>query len=104
MRFGEEGAVNTEQTNQLDDDNEKDAPPPVFMDQRREQLHQCRSGSPEMKSCVAVGKHLAVVRGAEEEKHYRQMCCRFFWEAWKRDVRVVCMLGVGWVGLSCEGD
>lgn len=46
-----------------------------------------------MKSRVAVGKHLAVVRGAEEEKRCRQMCCRFFWEAWKCGVRVVCMVG-----------
>lgn len=40
----------------------------VFMDQRREQLHQRRSGGLEMKSCVAVGKHLATVRGAEQEE------------------------------------
>ena len=39
-----------------------------------------------MKSCVAVGKHLAAVRGSrrsamqeeEEEMQWRQMCCRFF--------------------------
>ncbi|TNN73662.1 hypothetical protein EYF80_016042 [Liparis tanakae] len=33
-----------------------------------------------MKSCVAVGKHLATVRGAEQEVEMqcRQMCCRFF--------------------------
>lgn len=36
-----------------------------FTDQRREQLHQRRSGGLEMKRCVAVGKHLATVRGAE---------------------------------------
>lgn len=53
-------------------------PPPVFMDQRREQLHQRRSGGLEMKSCVAMGKHLAVVRGAEAKKRCRQMSCRFF--------------------------
>lgn len=33
-----------------------------FMDQRREQLHQRRSGGVEMKRCVAVGEHLAAVR------------------------------------------
>lgn len=37
------------------------------MDQRREQLHQRRSGGVEMKRCVAVGKHLAAVRRAEQE-------------------------------------
>lgn len=36
-----------------------------FTDQRREQLHQRRSGGLEMERCVAVGKHLATVRGAE---------------------------------------
>lgn len=40
---------------------------PGFMDQRREQLHQRRSGGVEMKRCVAVGKHLAAVRRAEQE-------------------------------------
>lgn len=40
----------------------------VFMDQWREQLHQRRSGGLEMKSCVAVGKHLATVRGAGQEQ------------------------------------
>lgn len=40
----------------------------VFMDQWREQLHQRRSGGLEMKSCVAVGKHLATVREAEQEQ------------------------------------
>lgn len=38
-----------------------------FMDQRREQLHQRRSGGVEMKRCVAMGKHLAAVRRAEQE-------------------------------------
>lgn len=36
-----------------------------FTDQWREQLHQRRSGGLEMKRCMAVGKHLATVRGAE---------------------------------------
>ncbi len=81
----------------------------VFMDQWREQLHQRRSGGLEMKSCVAVGKHLAAVRGAEqdqEEKKARgggeveeeeemqrgQMCCRFF-GLWG-DLEAQCELGV----------
>lgn len=37
-----------------------------FTDQRREQLHQRRSGGLEMKRCVAVGKHLATGGGAAE--------------------------------------
>lgn len=37
-----------------------------FTDQRREQLHQRRSGGLEMKRCVAVGKHLATGGGATE--------------------------------------
>lgn len=43
-----------------------------FTDQRREQLHQRRSGGVELKRCVAVGKHLATVTGGG------QMCCRFY--------------------------
>lgn len=30
-----------------------------------------------MKSCVAVGEHLATVRGAEQETPERPICCRF---------------------------
>lgn len=53
---------------------------PGFTDQRREQLHQRRSGGVEMKRCVAVGKHLATVKGAEGVGlgvGGGQMCCRF---------------------------